>query len=119
VRLKTEAGRLVTAHVARVQGQAVSLDVDPNAGLKDGEPVRLVRAWLSGVVTLPASAVVTRGGGNAVFVLASGEAKARPVVIYDRAGDQVRIVKGLNAGDQVIVAPPQLMQDGDKATLAP
>jgi biotin carboxyl carrier protein len=119
VRLQTAAGRLVTAHVAKVQGELVTLDIDTGAGVKDGDPVRLVRAWLSGMVTLPASAVVTRGGNNVVFVLASGEARAHAVVVYDRAGEQVRIMKGLGAGEQAIVAPPPLMQDGDKATLAP
>jgi multidrug efflux pump subunit AcrA (membrane-fusion protein) len=118
VRLKAENGRLIPAHVARVQGEVVNVDVDANTGLKDGEPVRLVKAWLSGMVKLPASTVVQRGGVNTVFVLADGEAKARPVVVYDREGDEVRIMKGLNAGEQAIVDPPPLIQDGDKAVLA-
>jgi hypothetical protein len=117
VKLQAPGGRQLTAHVAEVHGDQVSVDIDPATGLKEGEPVRLVRASFVGQVKLPASAVVRRGGFNTAFVLQDGEVHAHTVNVYDRVGDEVRITRGLAAGDEVVVDPSSTMQDGDRAEL--
>ena len=118
VTLQRSAGPLVNAHAATVKGEIVTIDIDPATGIKPGELVRLVKLQVPALVTVPPSAVVQRGGMSTVFVLIGDEAHARTVTVQNRAPTEVR-VKNLQAGDVVIVDPPSMLQDRDKAARAP
>lgn len=57
----------------------------------------------AGVVLVPSVAIVREGDETAVFVVDDKKAKRRPVQIGLTDGEQVEIVSGVKAGDQVIV----------------
>ncbi len=111
-------GRFLSARVASIEGEKIEIDVtDPAA--KNGDEVQLVKRHLIGVVTVPAKAVVKRGGVSSVYVLTGGQAKARVVTVLDRMPTEVKVSSGLGAEDVLIVDPPQGLQDGDKAIEVP
>lgn len=66
-------------------------------------------------VAVPMAAVVTRGAGQAVFVVESGTAKLRLVSLGERAGDWVEALSGLSGGESVVVGPAAGLQDGAAA----
>jgi membrane fusion protein (multidrug efflux system) len=55
-------------------------------------------------LTIPAYALIPELRGHKVFVLRSGKAEPRPVVIGDRSDDRVEITSGLAAGDTLITS---------------
>ena len=55
-------------------------------------------------LTIPAYALIPEARGHKVFVIRSGMAEPRPVVIGDRSGDRVEIAHGLAAGDTLITS---------------
>ena len=66
-------------------------------------------------IRVPASAV--RDG--AVFVVENGKAIKRTVaVIKDAGGREVQVQKGLIGGEDLIVSPPESLEDGAKVTVA-
>lgn len=66
------------------------------------------------VLQIPASALFRHDSGWAVFVVASGRAKLRPVGIGQRAGLTAQVISGLNAGEQVISRPDDKITDGSR-----
>jgi len=64
------------------------------------------------VQTVPSAALNERGQLQSVFVVEDGTALARMVTTGVRFGDDVEILSGLNAGEQVISPVPQGIQDG-------
>jgi membrane fusion protein (multidrug efflux system) len=72
-------------------------------------------------VVVPEEAVVPRGGENFVFVVADGTAELRQVTLGERAPGRVEVASGLEAGERVVVAGQQKIQDGAavEATLRP
>ena len=63
-------------------------------------------------VVVPEEAVVPRGGENFVFVVADGTAELRQVTLGERAPGRVEVASGLEAGERVVVAGQQKIQDG-------
>lgn len=58
-----------------------------------------------GVLTVPSDAVLATGERNLVFVRgADGGLVPRPVVVGDRAGGRIVILRGLEEGEQVVAA---------------
>ncbi len=70
-------------------------------------------------MSLPQSAVVLREGFSYVFVLdgAAGDAQARvsqvKVVVGQRQGDQIEILRGIQPGSRVVAAGAGFLADGD------
>ncbi|MCU0834188.1 MAG: efflux RND transporter periplasmic adaptor subunit [Chromatiaceae bacterium] len=64
------------------------------------------------VLQIPTSALFRRGDGQAVFVIADGRARLRPVVTGQRAGLVAQVVEGLAAGETVITHPDDRIADG-------
>ena len=64
------------------------------------------------VLQVPASAVFRHGEGWAVFKRDQGHAKLTPVKIGRRNAQQVQIVEGVSAQEQVIVHPSDRVLDG-------
>jgi RND family efflux transporter MFP subunit len=61
------------------------------------------------VVMVPAEAIVTFAGIQKVYLTKDGKATEKNVVVGRREGDLVEIVEGLNAGENVVVSPGNLV----------
>jgi RND family efflux transporter MFP subunit len=80
---------------------------NPNGRLRPGSFVRaeiVVNDDARAVMT-PRSAVVTFAGVEKVFVVESGKAVERRVTTGRVLGDEVEIVRGLKAGESVVIEP--------------
>jgi RND family efflux transporter MFP subunit len=69
-------------------------------------------------VMVPADAVVARDGAQAVFVLADGAAKLRPVSVARSVGEERQLSQGVLAGETVVRNPPADLKDGDAVRVA-
>ena len=69
---------------------------------EEGDPVTLV----------PRLAVRTRDGQSWVFVVAGGRAERRPIVTEGADGDRLEVASGLQAGERVVMSPPDILADG-------
>src|SRR5690606_18047196 len=70
------------------------------------------------VLQLPTSALfrTTTGDGWAVFAVEDGRAVLRDVQVGLQAGLSARITGGLEEGDQVIIHPPNELEDGARVS---
>ena len=68
------------------------------------------------VVVVPASAIVTFAGIDKVLVVADGRAVEKRVQLGRRVGAQVEVLKGLAAGEPVVVQPGNLV-GGQRVTV--
>ncbi len=64
------------------------------------------------------AAVVQRKGQSVVFRVQEDRVAQTPVIAGDALGDMVEIVSGIAAGEQVVVAPPEKLKDGDRIKVA-
>jgi RND family efflux transporter MFP subunit len=69
-------------------------------------------------ITVPASAVVQRGGLSGVFVVSEGRARLRWVALGAASGESVEVRAGLAAGELVVLEPSGLA-DGDRTEGVP
>jgi RND family efflux transporter MFP subunit len=67
----------------------------------------------SPAVLVPADAVRGEGADAVVFVIASDRVQRRGVTLGQVVGAEREVVKGLRAGERVVVAPPPALEDGD------
>lgn len=65
----------------------------------------------------PKAAVRSIEGREVVFVVRDGRVERRAVKAGAADGDQVEIVSGLTAGEQVVVDGPATMKDGDRVSV--
>jgi len=65
-------------------------------------------------VLVPKSALVQREGKDVVFVVADGSVKQTPVTVGGDFSDMKQVTQGLNAGAEVVKAPPAGLKDGQK-----
>ena len=63
---------------------------------------------------IPASALRQSGGKQIVFLVRDGSVERRAVSVGATRGNDVEILAGLSAGDQVVVAGPEDLRDGQK-----
>jgi RND family efflux transporter MFP subunit len=68
---------------------------------------------------IPVEALVTRDNKEMAPVIVGGRVAYRPVVVADNDGRFVRIVSGLNAGDQVGLNLGNSVNDGDAVDVVP
>lgn len=109
-------GATMEGRVAKVAGDAVTVELDDGGPAKVGDSVRLVRARVANVVPVPKAAVVTRDGADVVYVFADGAVHERKVTIVDRTGAEVLVGSGLGGGDQIVAGGAENLHDGQKAT---
>jgi RND family efflux transporter MFP subunit len=67
-------------------------------------------------VSVPAEAVVQRDGRSVVFVVRDGRAGLRQVEAGEARDGRRRITRGLAAAEQVVLSPPDALQDEGKVT---
>jgi hypothetical protein len=78
----------------------------PAAGAPGGAPRSVVR--------VPATSV----HGGAVFVVENGRALRRAVTVgLGTTGGEVEVRSGLIGGEDLIVAPPETLKDGDRVRI--
>ncbi|SCL13944.1 RND family efflux transporter, MFP subunit [Micromonospora rhizosphaerae] len=65
-------------------------------------------------VTVPASAVFSADGRDAVWVVRDGKADRAPVTVGVQGQDLVQIVSGVQAGDRVVVRGADQVRDGQE-----
>lgn len=84
--------------------------------LGDGYRVelRIVVSEGTDVLKAPTSSLFRVGESWAVFVVDGGRAQRRPVEVGRRNGLEAEILKGLAAGESVIVHPADTLQDGGR-----
>jgi HlyD family secretion protein len=84
------------------------------AALGDGFRVETrILVWQAdSVIQAPAGAIFRQGDGWAAYRVENGRARLRPARIGRQTGARVQIVDGLAPGDQVVVYPGDLVEDG-------
>ncbi|AYF31421.1 efflux transporter periplasmic adaptor subunit [Micromonospora tulbaghiae] len=102
VRLDLGAGRLGEAEAAPA----------PRPGMN--AVVRLRVREAADAVAVPASAVFSADGRDAVWVLRDGRAGRVPVTVGVQGQDLVQIVDGVRAGDRVVVRGADQVRDGQE-----
>lgn len=102
VRLALGAGRLG-------EGEAAPA---PRPGMNAVVHLRVREA--ADAVAVPASAVFSADGRDAVWVLRDGKAEQVPVTVGVQGQDLVQIVSGVQAGDQVVVRGADQVRDGQE-----
>jgi RND family efflux transporter MFP subunit len=65
-------------------------------------------------LTVSRRAVVNRAGRSVVYVLREDRAVETPVALGSALGDAVEVVRGVAAGDNVILSPPEKLGHGTK-----
>lgn len=71
------------------------------------------------VMTVPASAVIERGGHQAVFVLEGNHVRLQHVQTAAEAGGEVRVTSGLDPNDSVVVKGMSVLKSGERVKVAP
>ena len=114
--LATPAVVDATTASARVR---ISLTGGPSPPL--GLPVEVSITVLerAAAVAVPASALVKRGDGSAVFVIADGKATLREVQVGVTSASDVEIRSGLQTGDLVVVGGADGLPDGARVSVTP
>lgn len=98
----------------------VIVDFDNPGGWRPGASVRaeIVLSVREDAVTVPQVAVVRRPVGDVVYVIRDNKAEERPVTRGLRAGDQVEILDGLEAGEVVAVDGAGFLTQGGNVDIA-
>lgn len=64
------------------------------------------------VLTIPASAIATRGQLQMVYIVDAGIARTRMITTGNASSEEVEVLSGLAAGESVVRSPPLLLTDG-------
>ena len=110
------------APVADVQSRTflVKLDLPQTQGLRTGQFGRVaVPLSETSVLRIPAIAVVQRGQMEIVFVVQNGRAQLRLVKTGKHFGDEVELVSGVEAKEQVAVENVSRLADGQRVEVQP
>jgi RND family efflux transporter MFP subunit len=100
--------------VARVPGQAQLV-----GGLFARASIHVRK--VPDALLVPPAAVLREGattGEAQAFVIVNGKAERRPITLGVEQPDAIQVVKGLNAGDTVIIDPPVSLASGAPVQLA-
>lgn len=96
----------------------VKLDLPAAPGLRSGQFGRVaVPVGEVSSIRVPASAVIQRGQMELVFVAVNGHAQLRLVKTGRRMGDEIEVVSGLNAGEQVVTEDVSVLADGQPVSI--
>ena len=100
----------------------VIIDFDDPAGaaqaLGDGYrvEVRIVVWQEQDVLKVPVGSLFRRGDDWAVFVVEDGRARLQIVELGQRNSDEAQVVSGLDAGQAIVLHPPDTLADGARVT---
>ncbi len=110
--------RFVSPAAARASNSyRTEVEVDNSGGLLRAGMIasaRLVRRVLDDAIVIPLAAVVNEKGEHVVFVVEASRAVRRTVHIDAIQGQEVLLLDGLSAGEQLVIAGQRSLQDGRK-----
>jgi membrane fusion protein (multidrug efflux system) len=123
LRVDTFPGRVFRAQVSAISpkldpasrmAQIRATVANPDHGLLPGMfgTVRVDAGPARQALTVPNAAVIYNPYGSAVFVVHGGKVQQALVKTGETRGNQVEIVSGLKAGDQVVTAGQIKLHDG-------
>jgi RND family efflux transporter MFP subunit len=124
VRLDAFGDEVFTAHVRRIFPAAdpTTRLVPVEVALDDSNARRTRPGFLARVafelapkedaILIPAEAIVSRGGGEGVYLVADSTVVLRSITPGLTEGGRVEILDGLVAGDRVVTAGSNLLRDG-------
>lgn len=64
------------------------------------------------VILIPQQALIPTVEGNDVYLINQGQASKKPIIIGQMVGDQVEVIKGLEAGDFVVTLGQEKLSNG-------
>ncbi|WP_432735335.1 efflux RND transporter periplasmic adaptor subunit [Maridesulfovibrio sp. FT414] len=76
--------------------------------------VSLLRRTVNDAITTPLYAIINQGGERIIYVEENGVARVRTIELGVIEGDRAQVLKGLKAGDKLIVAGHTMVEDGMK-----
>jgi len=84
----------------------IAFDGGPPPGLRQNQRVsaRLLLDRKSSVLKVPRGPFLEAGGGRAVYVVADGLARRRPIVVGTVSVTEVEILEGLAEGEQIVLS---------------
>jgi RND family efflux transporter MFP subunit len=98
----------------------VKLDLPSTPGLRAGQFGRVAMpVGETTALRVLASAVVQRGQLELVFLVVDGRAQLRIVKTGKRTGNEVELVSGVEAGEQIVTEGSAGLADGQPVTLKP
>ncbi|MEP7234719.1 MAG: efflux RND transporter periplasmic adaptor subunit [Ignavibacteriota bacterium] len=65
-------------------------------------------------LTVPASAVVMRGGKKVVFVISGDQVTETPVTLGEASGSGIAVISGITDGQKVVLSPDEKLSTGAK-----
>jgi RND family efflux transporter MFP subunit len=68
-------------------------------------------------LVIPRDAVRREGGKDNVYVVDDGQVERRAVRLGAASGNEMDVVSGLSAGEEVVVEGPETLVDGDRVTV--
>ena len=95
---------------------------NPDAKLRGGmfASLELTLRVRDSVIVIPEPAIMSNGDNFSVFVVdKDGKAQVRPIQVGLRLPGKAEVLKGLNAGDKVVVEGIQKLRPGGPVKLAP
>ncbi len=69
-------------------------------------------------LTVPASAVITRGSKKVVFVISGDHVTETPVTLGEAAGSGIEVISGIHDGEKVVLSPEEKLSNGTKVKIA-
>lgn len=119
-------GGTVSSVGAKAEGDShrypVEVEVaNPDGRLKAGMFVRttIVTSVQTRIPLIPIAALVTEGGGPAVYVVKDGRARVRAVTLAGRDAGLAGVADGLLEGDLVVTVGQQFLKDGAAVEVKP
>ncbi len=87
--------------------------------MRSGQIVRarLTRQVLKDAILIPLLAVIPMEEGHVIYVVESGQAQRRQVELGIIKGDRVQVMRGLQPGDQLIIAGHRFVAPGQKVNI--
>ena len=73
----------------------------------------------TGILLVPARAVIGTGDARAVFVVRDGTVERRPVQLGQSSAGRIEVLEGLAAGDSVVTAGVDAVRDGGRVRVVP
>jgi HlyD family secretion protein len=125
VRLIEPSGFLKVSALG-VEEQRVNVVIDftdPAAARELGDGYRVearITVWQAdGVVMAPVGALFRQDSGWAVFVAEEGRARLQRIEIGQRNAEAAQVISGLNAGQAVVLHPPDTLIDAARIRVKP
>ncbi len=118
--ISARVSEIVPGVDAASRSATVKLDLPVVASLRAGMFGR--SAFQQGshsVLTIPATAITQRGQLQSVFVADNGIAHLRLITTGQQNKDQVEVLSGITAGDNIIVPVPKDLSDGARVEVRP